>query len=168
MCPKLQDRLAFKAFGKESILTMGADHFETDWEQQWRTRLADLDHGSSTGGLPGVRGDTTRCYSCACCSAMLQITVMLQYTSSVCEVGLLMGRALLQPEVHGTASRTGLCCPDSRYFSPAQSSRMWFSHPQSAAAQNSNNVVSARRTHHRACMLLVADGHQKSLWLCRR
>jgi hypothetical protein len=59
VCTALQDRQAFQAFGKESILTIGAEHFETDWEQQWRTRLADLDRGSSTGGCAKVHWGTS-------------------------------------------------------------------------------------------------------------
>lgn len=43
-----QDSLAFKAFQSEGILTMGADHFEVDWEAMWLERLADT--GKAAGG----------------------------------------------------------------------------------------------------------------------
>lgn len=49
----LQDSLAFKAFGKEPILTMGTEHFDADWELLWRERL------SEHGKLQGIGWTTT-------------------------------------------------------------------------------------------------------------
>jgi hypothetical protein len=55
-CPIVaQDSLAFKAFQNEGILTMGADHFEVDWEGMWRERLADSGKATGGCGLVGCR-----------------------------------------------------------------------------------------------------------------
>ncbi|GBF90826.1 transient receptor potential channel protein [Raphidocelis subcapitata] len=51
---EVQDTVAFQAFGKEGILTAGADHFEVDWEAMWRERLAELGGGAAVRVGPGA------------------------------------------------------------------------------------------------------------------
>ncbi|KIZ01371.1 hypothetical protein MNEG_6586 [Monoraphidium neglectum] len=51
---EVQDSLAFKAFQSEGILTMGADHFEVDWEAMWLERLADTGKAAGAGWTTSV------------------------------------------------------------------------------------------------------------------
>ncbi|KAI8473618.1 MAG: hypothetical protein J3K34DRAFT_518899 [Monoraphidium minutum] len=51
---EVQDSLAFKAFQAEGILTMGADHFEVEWEELWRERLADTGKAAGAGWTTSV------------------------------------------------------------------------------------------------------------------
>eukprot|EP00878_Enallax_costatus_P035836 GHUV01040072.1.p1 GENE.GHUV01040072.1~~GHUV01040072.1.p1 ORF type:complete len:139 (+),score=50.64 GHUV01040072.1:319-735(+) len=47
---EVQDAVVFKAFGKDSIMTMGADHYEVDWESMWQERLSEYSRSTACMG----------------------------------------------------------------------------------------------------------------------